>query len=81
MDLRGNSITWMGHASFRITTADGRTVTLFARDDMGAMLDLKLETVSREVSRLVKEAVLEPLDKQGRIYHLREPQRLMQAAA
>jgi len=61
--------------------ADGRTVTLFARDDMGAMLDLKLETVSREVSRLVKEAVLEPLDKQGRVYHLREPQRLMQAVA
>jgi L-ascorbate metabolism protein UlaG (beta-lactamase superfamily) len=28
MDLRGNSITWMGHASFRITTADGRTVLI-----------------------------------------------------
>jgi CRP-like cAMP-binding protein len=60
--------------------ADDRTVTLFARDDMGAMLDLKLETVSREVSRLVREAVLEPLDKQGRVYRLREPQRLLQAA-
>ena len=60
--------------------ADGRTVTLFARDDMGAMLDLKLETVSREVSRLVREEVLEPLDKQGRIYHLREPQRLLEVA-
>jgi CRP-like cAMP-binding protein len=59
--------------------ADGRTVTLFARDDMGAMMDLKLETVSREVSRLVKESVLEPLDKQGRVYHLREPQRLQAA--
>jgi len=60
--------------------ADDRTVTLFARDDMGAMLDLKLETVSREVSRLVREAVLEPLDKQGRVYRLREPQRLQAAA-
>ncbi len=59
---------------------DGSTVTLFARDDMGAMLDLKLETVSREVSRLVREEVLEPLDKQGRVYRLREPQRLQQAA-
>lgn len=59
--------------------ADDRTVTLFARDDMGAMLDLQLETVSREVSRLVREAVLEPLDKHGRIYHLREPQRLQEA--
>ncbi|QKO20599.1 Crp/Fnr family transcriptional regulator [Rhodoferax sp. BAB1] len=59
---------------------DDRTVTLFARDDMGAMLDLKLETVSREVSRLVREAVIEPLDKQGRVYRLHEPQRLLQAA-
>lgn len=59
---------------------DGHTVTLFARDDMGAMLDLKLETVSREVSRLVREAVIEPLDKQGRVYRLHEPQRLLQAA-
>jgi hypothetical protein len=47
---------------------------------MGAMLDLKLETVSREVSRLVREAVIEPLDKQGRVYRLHEPQRLLQAA-
>lgn len=58
--------------------ADGRTVTLFARDDMGAMLDLQLETVSREVSRLVREEVIEPLDKLGRIYHLREPERLLE---
>jgi L-ascorbate metabolism protein UlaG (beta-lactamase superfamily) len=28
MDLRGNAITWMGHASFRITTPDGRTVLI-----------------------------------------------------
>lgn len=62
------------------SSQDGRTVTLFARDDMGAMLDLKLETVSREVSRLVREAVIEPLDKQGRVYHVREPQRLQQGA-
>lgn len=62
------------------SSQDGRTVTLFARDDMGAMLDLKLETVSREVSRLVREAVIEPLDKQGRVYRVREPQRLQQAA-
>lgn len=62
------------------SSQDGRTVTLFARDDMGAMLDLKLETVSREVSRLVREAVIEPLDKQGRVYRVREPQRLQQGA-
>lgn len=56
---------------------DEHTVVLFARDDMGAMLDLKLETVSREVSRLVKERVIEPLDKQGRIYRVCEPDRLL----
>jgi CRP/FNR family transcriptional regulator, anaerobic regulatory protein len=59
--------------------ADGHTVTLFARDDMGAMLDLKLETVSREVSRLVREEVIEPLDKLGRVYRVRELERLQAA--
>jgi len=40
---------------------------LFSREDMGAMLDLKLETVSREISRLVREGVIEQIDKQGRV--------------
>ncbi|GAB4214363.1 MAG: Crp/Fnr family transcriptional regulator [Rhodoferax sp.] len=43
---------------------------LFSREDMGAMLDLKLETVSREVSRLVRTGAIEPLDKHGRLYRL-----------
>ena len=50
--------------------ADTQIATLFSREDMGAMLDLKLETVSREVSALVREAVIEPLDKQGRVYRV-----------
>ena len=37
---------------------------------MGAMLDLKLETVSREVSALVRDGILEPLDRLGRRYRL-----------
>jgi len=45
-------------------------VLLFRREDMGAMLDLKLETVSREVSALVRDGILEPLDKLGRRYRL-----------
>lgn len=45
-------------------------VTLFAREDMGAMLDLKFETVSREVSRLVRDGVIEPMDRQGRRYRV-----------
>ena len=47
---------------------------LFSREDMGAMLDLKLETVSREISRLVREGVIKQLDKQGRIYRVNQPE-------
>ena len=50
--------------------SDEQIATLFARDDMGAMLDLKLETVSREVSRLIREDVIEPMDKNGRVYRV-----------
>lgn len=50
--------------------AEPTRVTLFRREDMGAMLDLKLETVSREVSALVRDGVLKPLDRQGRHYQL-----------
>jgi CRP/FNR family transcriptional regulator, anaerobic regulatory protein len=52
------------------STTDGQTVFLFSRDDMGAMLDLKFETVSREISKLVKDDVIEPLDKLGRVYRI-----------
>ena len=53
---------------------DPQRVTLFSRDDMGAMLDLKLETDSREVSAFVREGVLSPMDKQGRRYQLLQAQ-------
>jgi CRP/FNR family transcriptional regulator, anaerobic regulatory protein len=43
---------------------------------MSAMLDLKPETVSREISRLVREAVIEPLDKHGRLYRVLQVERL-----
>jgi CRP/FNR family transcriptional regulator len=46
------------------------TTTFFARDDMGAMLDIKLETVSREISGLVRDGALKPCDKQGRRYEI-----------
>ncbi len=51
----------------------------FAREDMGAMLDLKLETVSREISGLVREGVLKSLDRQGRRYEIIDAGRLMLA--
>lgn len=52
------------------STTDPQVVTLFAREDMGSMLNLKLETVSRAVSALVREGALAPLDKQGRAYRI-----------
>lgn len=52
---------------------DPSLTTLFSREDMGAMMDLKHETVSREVSLLVKTGALEPLDKSGRLYRVRDP--------
>ena len=51
----------------------------FAREDMGAMLDLKLETVSRTLSGLVREGVLKSLDRQGRRYEIIDAGRLMPA--
>ena len=44
--------------------------SFFARDDMGAMLDMQLETVSREISHLVRDGALKPCDKQGRRYEI-----------
>ncbi len=54
------------------------TATLFSREDMGAMMDLKLETVSREVTALVRADVIEPLDKLGRHYKVIVPERLQE---
>lgn len=52
------------------SSSNGDVSILFSREDMGSMLDLKLETVSREISRLVREGIIQPLDKQGRIYRV-----------
>lgn len=66
----GNLIRKMHEVS-----GDG-TAKLFGRDDMGAMTDLKLETVSREVSALVRAEVIRPLDKVGRHYEVLKPELL-----
>jgi CRP-like cAMP-binding protein len=58
--------------------ADLEITTLFSRDDMGAMLDLKMETVSREINQLVREGVIEQLDRMGRAYRVRQPEKLLQ---
>jgi CRP-like cAMP-binding protein len=51
--------------------------TIFSRDDMGAMLDLKMETVSREINQLVRDEVIEQLDRLGRVYRVCQPEKLM----
>lgn len=55
---------------------DEQTVTLFTREDMGTMMDLKMETVSRQINALVREGALEPLDKLGRFYRILNLQQL-----
>lgn len=50
--------------------------TLFSREDMGAMLDLKLETVSRTLNAFVREGLIEPMDKIGRAYRVVDASRL-----
>ena len=52
------------------TDQDPTLCTLFSREDMGAMMDLKQETVSREISALVKAGALQPVDKLGRLYRI-----------
>ncbi len=70
----------VGNLVLKMRNPDNSAVSmLFSREDMGAMLDLKLETVSREISRLVREGTIEPLDKQGRIYRVHHPQRIQGA--
>ena len=56
---------------------DPRITSFFARDDMGAMLDLKLETVSREISALVRDGMIKAVDKSGRRYEILNEQALM----
>jgi CRP/FNR family transcriptional regulator, anaerobic regulatory protein len=55
---------------------DAGVSTLFSREDMGAMLDLKLETVSRTINAFQREGLIEPLDRQGRVYRILDAERL-----
>jgi CRP/FNR family transcriptional regulator, anaerobic regulatory protein len=56
---------------------DASVSTLFSREDMGAMLDLKLETVSRTLNAFIRESLIEPLDKQGRVYRVLDAEALL----
>ena len=52
---------------------------LFSREDMGAMLDLKLETVSRTLNAFAREGLIESADRTGRIYRIVDAQTLAAA--
>ena len=58
------------------TDQDPTLCTLFSREDMGAMLDLKLETVSRTLNAFVREGLIEPMDRIGRAYRIVDAARL-----
>lgn len=67
----GSARRRVGNLVLKMRSAENREISmLFSREDMGAMLDLKLETVSREISRLVRDGAMEQIDKQGRIYRV-----------
>ncbi len=55
---------------------DEQAVTLFAREEMGTMMGLTMETVSRVINALVREGTLKPLDKYGRSYRIMNLQQL-----
>jgi CRP-like cAMP-binding protein len=57
-------------------TTDPELSTLFSREEMGAMMGLKLETVSREISALRKAGIIAPMDKLGRMYRILNPMAL-----
>lgn len=57
--------------------SDPGMCTLFSREDMGAMLDLKFETVSREISKLLRAGILEATDKTGRTYRILKADQLI----
>lgn len=58
---------------------DAQVAILYSREDMGAMLDLKLETVSREISALVRSGAMAPIDRLGRMYRVLNEEAIQQA--
>jgi CRP-like cAMP-binding protein len=56
-------------------------VQLFSREDMGAILNLQQETVSRELRTLVREGVLRQCDSQSRIFDIQLLQALQHAGS
>lgn len=55
---------------------DPTLTTLFSREDMGAMMGLKLETVSRQLTALVRAGLIQRQDSLGRTYRIVDAVRL-----
>ena len=53
--------------------------TVFSRADMGAMLDLKFETVSREISAFVQNGAIVQIDNMGRVFEIKDEAQLRRA--
>lgn len=58
---------------------DSPLVTLLPHQEMAAMMDMKRETVSREVSRLRRDGVIRPVGKHSRRYQIIQPEQLRSA--
>ncbi|MDD3786856.1 MAG: Crp/Fnr family transcriptional regulator [Hydrogenophaga sp.] len=67
----GNARQRVAGLILKMRSAHDQTVsTLFSREDMGAMLDLKLETVSRTLNAFIREGLIEAADRQGRVFRV-----------
>jgi len=67
----GNARQRVAGLILKMRSAHDHTVsTLFSREDMGAMLDLKLETVSRTLNAFIREGLIEAADRQGRVFRV-----------
>lgn len=65
----------ISHLVIRMCDPDNSEIsTLLSLEDMGSMVDLKIETISREVSRLVRIGALAPVDKHRRIFRVCKPE-------
>lgn len=65
----------VSHLIIKMCDPDNSEIaTLLSLEDMGSMVDLKVETVSREVSRLVRIGALTPVDKHRRIFRVCKPE-------
>lgn len=72
----GQSLYQEGQAAFGVFTL--RSGLVKPRQDMGALMDLTLETVSCEINALMRAGAIEPLDRSGRRHRMAD-ERVLQS--